>query len=222
MTFSAGALCALLCCGTVFADSVSAVLSRMDETAPQFHGATADVVMDTYEAILSDHTKENGTLQMQRNGAADVRAIVAFTGGNDARTISFKGKTVRIYYPRLNTYQEADMGNKSQVLNHFLLLGFGSSGKELAAAYDVSSGGTESIGGTSTTKLVLVPKDAETKKTLDKVEIWIPEGQAYPLQQKFYQHNGNIQTVTYTNVKINPPMARSLEFKMPPGAAKQQ
>ena len=67
-------------------------------------------------------------------------------------------------------YQDVDLGNKADLTNQFLLLGFGSSGKDLSAAYTIQSEGEETVGGKTTTKLQLIPKDAKVKEKLSKVE----------------------------------------------------
>jgi outer membrane lipoprotein-sorting protein len=203
------------------AQSVEAVLSRMDQAAPGFHGMTADVEMKTYTAILSDTATENGTLKMQRLKTGEVRAVIDFSGQTSARIIEFLGSIVRIYYPNLKTYQDYGVGKNSDVLNQFLLLGFGSSGKQLAQSYQITMEGSEKVAGQDTTKLLLLPKDAKVKEHLAKIEMWVPENAAYPVQQQFYEPSGNYRTVTYTNIKINPPMHGVLEYKLPKGVKKQ-
>ncbi|MBV9265792.1 MAG: outer membrane lipoprotein-sorting protein [Acidobacteriaceae bacterium] len=211
------AVCLFAYTSELSADTVESILARMDAAAPAFHALTANTRMDTFESILNDHTIENGQLQMQRNGK-DVRAIIAFTGANDARTISFQSKTILIYYPKLNAYTKVDVGNKGQLVNQLLLLGFGSSGKELSASYDIKLVGQDSVGGDPTTRLQLTPKDTQVLQTVSKVEIWIPSDAAYPVKQEFYQPNGNTQTATYTDIVLNPPMKGNLEFKLPRNA----
>ena len=127
--------------------SVDAVLSRMDKAAPPFHAMSADVEMTTYTAIIDDTEVENGTFKMQRLKRQDVRAVLDFSGESDARQIGFLGKIVRIYYPKLKTYQDYDVGKNSDVLNQFLLLGFGSSGTDLAGSYEITSEGAEKLQG---------------------------------------------------------------------------
>jgi outer membrane lipoprotein-sorting protein len=203
------------------AETVDAILARMDQAAPNFHGMSADVLMITYTAILSDKTIEKGTLKMQRLKGNEVRAIIDFSAQTDARVIAFLGKIVRIYYPKLKTYQDFEVGKNAQVLNQYLLLGFGSSGKDLARSYEITAEGTEDVGGQTTTKLLLVPKDPKVKERLTKVEVWIPKDAAYPVQQQFYEPSGNYRKVTYSNIQLNPPMTGTLELKLPPGVTKQ-
>lgn len=222
MSLRIAGLCLLASCIAVSADTLPAILNRMDAAAPTFHAATADVLMDTYDSLLSDHTKENGTLQMQRDGKNQVRAILTFTGKDSARTLAFEGKKLLIYFPNANAYQQYDMGSKSQLLNQYLLLGFGSSGKDLQKSYDITDGGPETVNGQATTKLILIPKSAETKDKLNKVAIWIPADGANPVQQQFFQPNGNYRKVTYTSMEVNPPMNGQLTFPIPAGAKRTQ
>ena len=214
-------LCLLAFTAASKAQSVDAVLARMDQAAPGFRGMTADVQMKTFTAILSDTTAENGTLKMQRLKTGDVRAIIDFSKQTDAREIAFLGSIVRIYYPNLKAYQDYEVGKNSDVLNQFLLLGFGSSGKQLAQSYQITMEGPEKVAGQDTTKLLLIPKDQKVKEHLAKIEMWIPGDAAYPIQQQFYEPSGNYRIVTYGNIKINPPIHGVLELKLPKGVKKQ-
>lgn len=203
------------------AQSVDAVLARMDKAAPGFRAMSADVEMKTYTAILSDTATENGTLKMQRLKTGEVRAIIDFSGQQDARVIAFLGKIVRIYYPKLKAYQDYAVGKNTDVLNQFLLLGFGSSGKQLAQSYQITMEGEEKVAGKDTTKLLLTPSDQKVKEHLTKIEMWVPDDAAYPIQQQFYEPSGNYRIVSYSNVKLNPSIHGVLELKMPSDVKKQ-
>jgi outer membrane lipoprotein-sorting protein len=221
MRILSAALCLLASISAARSQDVNAILARMDRAAPTFHAMSADVQMKTFTAIIGDTTMESGTLKMQRLKNAGLRAVLDFSGQTDAREIAFLGKIVRIYYPNLKTYQDYDVGKNTDVLNQFLLLGFGSSGKELAQSYDITPEGSEKIAGRDTTKLLLVPRDQKIKDHLSKIEICIPEDAPYPVQQQFFEPSGNYRIVTYTNIKINPPIKGTLELKLPSGAKKQ-
>lgn len=211
-------LCLALFAANVNADpALDAILARMDQAAPNFHGMSANVDMVEYEKILDDKTTDKGTLQMQREGKK-VRAVLTFPD----RVIGFLGSIVRIYFPNAQTYQDYDIGKNTDVLNQFLLLGFGSSGKELAQSYDITLEGTEKVAGQDASKLLLVPRDAKVKQRLNKIEVWIPAQSANPVQQQFYeQPSGNWRKVTYSNILVNPPIKGTLEMKLPSGAKKQ-
>jgi outer membrane lipoprotein-sorting protein len=200
---------------------LNAILGGMDAASTTFRGVAANLQMTTYTAVIDEKTVENGTLQMQRKKDGEVRAIIDFTAQKGAREIGFLGSNIRIYYPNLNTYQDYEIGKNASVLNQFLLLGFGSSGKDLAQNYTITVAGQQQIEGRDATELSLVPKDPQVKEKLSKVEMWIPVNSAYPIQQQFFEPSGNYRIVTYSNEKINPPMKRALELKLAPGAKKQ-
>ncbi len=214
-------LCLLAGCAALDAQSVGDILARMDEAAPKFHAISANVRMLTFTAVLNDNTIEDGTLKMQRLKPGDVRAVIEFTGQSDARQIAFLGKTVRIFYPNLHEYQEYDLGKNSNMLNQFLLLGFGSSGRELAQSYNIQLEGSEKVAGQDTAKLLLIPKDKKVLEHLKQAEVWIPNNAAYPLQQQFDEPSGNYRRATYTNVELNPPIRGTLDLQLPPGTKRQ-
>jgi outer membrane lipoprotein-sorting protein len=214
-------LCALCTSALLQAESVDVILSRMDQSAPAFRGVSADIQLVTYTVIISDKTVENGTLKVQRQKSGATRAILDFSGQSDSREIAFLGNIVRMYYPNLKMYQDYDIGQNSDVLNQFLLLGFGSSGKELAQNYDVSGEGVENVAGQETTKLLLVPKSDKMKAHLAKIEMWISANGSYPVQQQFYEPSGNYKIATYSNIKLNPPIKGTLDLKLPSGVKKR-
>ncbi len=215
-------LCLLAGCAVVDAQTVSDILARMDQAAPQFHAIAANVRMLTYTAVLDDKTVEDGTLKMQRLKPGDVRAVIDFTGQSDARQIAFLGKIVRIYYPKLQEYQEYDLGRNSNMLNQFLLLGFGSSGRELAQSYNITLEGSEKVAGQDTSKLLLIPKDKKVLEHLKQARVWIPNNAAYPVQQQFDEPSGNYRKATYTNIELNPAIQGTLDLQLPPGTKKQK
>jgi outer membrane lipoprotein-sorting protein len=217
-------LLAVLCSVASFclqAQSAEAVLARMDRAAPSFHAMTAQVKMTTHTAIINDTNVESGTFKMQRLKNNETRAVLDFSGQADARQIGFLGRVVRIYYPKLNSYQDYDLGKNTDVLNQFLLLGFGTSGKDLAAAYSVSFEGKEKLNGLDVSKLSLIPKNPEVSKRLSKIEMWIPDDAAYPVQQEFYEPSGNYRVVSYGDINLKPAIKGKLDLKMPSGVKKQ-
>jgi outer membrane lipoprotein-sorting protein len=214
-------LCLALSASVVKAESTDTILSHMDKAAPSFTGVTADLKMTTFTKILGDSTVELGTLKMQRRKPNDTRAVVDFSGQSDARILSFESTTVKIFYPKLNQYTEVSMGKNGNVLNQFLLLGFGSSGKDLAASYTIINEGVEKTEPAGATKLMLTPKSPEVRERIEKVAIWIADGATYPTQQQFFQPSGNYQLVVYSKLMLNP-TGLKVELKLPPGAKKQK
>jgi outer membrane lipoprotein-sorting protein len=219
--FTACCFLFLMSAQALHAETKEAILSRMDQAAPDFKAMSANIRLTTFVAVIKDTTDESGTLVMQRVKNGSVRAILDFSHQADksaSRIIGILGNTVLMVYPNAKTYQEINIGKKSDLLQQFLLLGFGSSGKELAQSYDITAEGTESLAGQDTTKLMLVPKAASVKERLVKVEIWIPQKAAYPIQQRFYEPADNYRIAAYSSVNLKPAIkGKQLELKPPPG-----
>ncbi len=194
--------------------SLEDVLARMDRSAPLFKGVSSDLVSVTHTAVINEDETEKGKILLKR-GKREMTMLVEFTEPNP-KSIAVHDRKAEIYYPKQQTIEEYDIGQYGALLNQFMLIGFGTSGKELAAAYDMKALGSESIGGVTATRLELVPKSAEILKNLKKLELWIPDGEGYPVQQKIYLPAGDYRIFTYTNVKMNPPLSDAdLRLKVP-------
>jgi outer membrane lipoprotein-sorting protein len=206
--------------GALRADSLSNVLTRMDNAAPKFHGIKANVTLVTYTQVIDDKSVETGTLEMQRLAPNKVRAIMKLSsGGKSMRALFFRGNNVLMYFFDSNTYQDYDLGKTGNRLNSYLLLGFGSSGSELSNNYEITYLGEESVNQIKTSKLQLIPKNKGVLEHLMKVYIWIPEDGANPVQQQFFEPSGNYRKTTYSDLQVNPTFPkRQLDFKLPNGA----
>jgi len=197
-------------------ETLPEVMARIDAAAHGFTGMNAQMKKVSHTAVLDDDTTETGRLQMQRRGK-DVRALLDFTAEKDKRIVFFADKTAQIYYPNLQLVQIYDLGAQAKVLDQFILLGFGTSAKELETGYKIEFSGSETIDGKNASRLVLEPKDAATRERLVKAEIWIPEDSGLPVQQKFYQKNGNFTLVKYSSLQPSPSSEKLLQFVPPPG-----
>jgi len=201
-------------------ESLADILKRMDRAADSFKDLSADVRWVQHTAVIDEDSAQTGTMLLKRN-KRDTQMLVNFKEP-DRKTVQLHDRKLDIYYPKQNTVQEYDIGQHRDLLDQFMLLGFGTSGKELAAVYDMKVLGAETINGEPTTRIELVPKSADVRRNLLKVEMWIPVSEAYPIQQKFYLPGGDYKLVTYTNVKMNPGLSDSdLKMKLPKDAKRE-
>ncbi len=212
-------LCALLCASSLPAESTDAIVARMNEQAASFKGLSAHVNITTYTKVIDDKTDESGTLEMQRSSVKDLRVLLTLTSGSDSHIVFLAHNMARVLEGK--TIKDYDLGKNATLVDQFLLLGFGGSGKDLMDNYDINNAGTQKISDEETTHLVLLPKNPQVKEKLQKAELWIPVGKAYPIQQQFIEPNGNYRLTTYSNVTLNPPRKKALEFKPPPGTTKE-
>lgn len=193
-----------LCC----AQSTNEIFARLDRAAQSFTGATATIRVNTHTGIINEDEVQLGTVTVKRHSPDELYFLIKFTG-KDAQAIAFRGHTLEIFYPKLNTVREYDIGKYRDLAQKLILLGFGMPGRELAANYDISNLGNEKIQGQDSTHLRLTPKAAEVLKQLSRVDLWISLKNDCPLQQKFDLPGGDYRLVTYSDVKVNPHMPPS-------------
>ncbi len=183
------------------AASLGEVLAAMDKTAASFSDMSAKLTRVDYTAVINDTSKESGVVRMKRAGSRDVRMRIDFAEP-DPRTIVFEKTTAQIYYPKIQTVQIYNLGKQRSLVDQFLLLGFGSSGKELLQSYSLKVTGEEQIAGQPATRLELVPKAGSVREYIQKAQLWISAG-GYPLQQRFDRPSGDYTLITYSDVQIN-------------------
>jgi outer membrane lipoprotein-sorting protein len=207
------------------ADPLGDVFARMDKAAPQFKGMTADITDVEHTAVVNDDSTMKGTYKVKRN-KGETRMLIDFTGA-DSRTISLDGSQVRIFFPKIKTVQVYSIGDKRHLIDEFLLLGFGATSDAIRAEYDVSYAGADNIGGQPASHIRLIPKSPEVLKQLKQAELWIAnsgEMAGTPVQEKLVTSGaGDFKLVTYSNVKLNPPLGdRDLKLNLPKGVQIQQ
>jgi outer membrane lipoprotein-sorting protein len=194
------------------------ILARMDRAAKGFKAMTAQVTYVTHTEVLNEDDKETGTITMKKVHAGEVQGLVDFTSP-DRKSIAFEKRTAREYLPKLKTLQVFDLKKHGEQIDQFIMIGFGTSGSELAKDYDMTVLATEPWQGQQTVHLQLIPKSGDAKQYVQKLELWIPaQGDPYPLHEKILEPSGDYRLVTYSELKINPPLpADALELKLPPG-----
>jgi outer membrane lipoprotein-sorting protein len=214
-------VCLLLTGPVAFAaanDNLQQVLSRMDKAASGFKSMTAQVTYVTHTDVLNENDTETGTVTMRKVQPGEVQGKVEFTAP-DSKTVTIEKRRVQEYFPKIKTLQVFDLNKHGEQLDKFFMIGFGTSGTELAKDYDVSVLGTETIKGQAAIHLRLIPKLAEARQYVKTLDLWIPaQGDPYPLQEKIVEPSGDYRLVTYTESNINPPLQPdALQLNLPPG-----
>jgi outer membrane lipoprotein-sorting protein len=199
-------------------DNLQQVLARMDKAAKEFKAMTAQVTYITHTEVLNENDTENGMVTMKKVQAGEVQGLVDFTAP-DRKTITFEKRRVQEYFPKIKTVQVFDLAKHGEQLDQFLMIGFGTSGTELAKDYDMTVLGTDNWQGQPAVHLQLIPRSADGRQYVQKLELWIPEqGGPYPLHEKILEPSGDYRLVTYTDLKINPSLPPdALKLKLPPG-----
>jgi outer membrane lipoprotein-sorting protein len=191
----------------------------MDQAAVKFQSFSATTERTGYTAVLDEKSEQSGVMRLKK-AKGGMQGVVIFAKP-DPKTIYFAGKTLQVYYPKANNVEIYDAGKHTDVIDEIILLGFGTSGAELRKNYQVTLAGTETLNGVRTNRLELIPKSDEVRQYAGKIELWIPEGESNPIQEKVTQPNKDYNLVQFSDRKINPSLPDSdFSLKLPPGVKK--
>jgi outer membrane lipoprotein-sorting protein len=200
----------------VVADSLADALAKMDTSAAKFKGMTADLQRTDYTALAKDTSVATGDIKLRRIKEGEIHMLVTLAKP-DREVVAFDGKQARIYFPKTNVEQDYDVSAKKEMVEQVMLLGFGATGADLKAHYDVTFIGAEPIGGQPTAHLKLIPKSPDMLKNFRQVELWISDALGVPLQQKFITStNGDFHQFMYSNLKLTGSLSdKDLQLKTP-------
>jgi outer membrane lipoprotein-sorting protein len=195
------------------------VLSQMDAASQKFQSAQADFKWDQYTAVVQSHEITEGTIAFRRAGnSTEMIAHVKTDGGQPApKEILYKNGELAYYQPTIKQQTIFSAGANRQQYEGFLTLGFGGSGKDLAANWNIQFQGTEAIDGVQTAKLDLTPKQAGGNSMFAHITIWIDPARATSLKQQFFQESGDTRTAIYSNIQTNSVPASAFAIKTAPG-----
>jgi len=187
--------------------TVQNVLRQLDAQAKDFHSLSADVERTKVTVVVNDRSTENGTILVRGDKMLlDLKAP-------DARTVLRTGDNLYVYTPGLKRVEEYNLGKNRALVDQFLLLGFGTTGKELEKGYLIALLKEEKIDDRKTVELELTPKSQGVRNQIAKIEIWLDESSWIPVQQQFYEAgSGDYSIVHYSKVVRNPAISDS-EFK---------
>ncbi len=202
----------------VFAQAQNAdlqkVLTEMDAAAARFQSAQADFTADTYTAVVQSHDIQTGTIAFRRVGGATqmVMHVKTDNGSPSLKDVLYKNSQLNYYQP---TVKQETVLKASANYERYLTLGFGGSGKALAADWNIQYLGTETIDGVETAKLDLTPKTPSDQFT--HIAVWIDAKRGVSLKQQVFQDSGDWRTAVYSNVKLNSVPVNAFELHVAPG-----
>lgn len=184
-------------------DDLKSVLERLNVAAANFHSTTADVEFDdiTTDPIY-DKDVFKGVVYYDRKGTA-FRMGVHFSQHNrkpSTKAYTFVGGVLKVHESgsdQVNTYAQAGKWES------YVMLGFGASGADLEAKWEIKLIGWETVAGVRTAELELVAKDPEVRKNLSKVTIWVDPDRAVSLKQVFTLSPTSSKVGLFSNFKLN-------------------
>lgn len=207
-------LCCMLLLQTMVAartcraeDDITRVLGELDSAATRFRTATAAF---EWRAEMTDPVPDvetqTGTIYFKRNGSAlQFSAHIQLVNQKAVpKVLSYSNGSATLYEALtddLKVYKTDD--RQAQLVESIVLLGFGSSGREIASKWELIFLRQETLFGVKCDVLQLIPKDPEVKKRLRQVTTWFDTSRAVPLKQIFDQADGLRRVCVYTHLTVN-------------------
>ncbi len=182
-------------------EKLARVLAGMDRAAANFSSMAGHLDYTKVTVIVDDHSTESGEIFFEKS-KGQTRVMIAFREPAEKYALFADGK-VSLYRPKIAQVQEYQLANRQDLMEQFLLLGFGTGGEEMQEAYRISYLGEELLDGQQAYRLELLPKSAKVSVQLDRIELWISPESWQPLQQKFFEPSGDYLIARYTAVTVN-------------------
>ncbi len=195
------------------------VLAQMDAGAAKFASAQAEFTWDQLTAVVQEHNIQKGTIAFRRGakGTSMMAHVVTEDGQPAPKDVLFSGGELKLYQPSIKQETVLQAGSNREQFESFATLGFGGSGKDLQANWNVSYDGTDTIDGVSVAKLGLAPRRPAPNQMFTRIEIWIDPATATSRKQVFYTAGGDTRTAMYTGIKLNSTPESAFALKVPSG-----
>jgi outer membrane lipoprotein-sorting protein len=196
--------------------TVESALRQLDSQSKSFRSLSADVERTKVTVVVNDRSTETGSLKVRGD------KMLLEMNPPSARTILRTGDNLYVYTPGLKRVEEYNLGKNRSLVDQFLLLGFGTSGKELQKSFLITVLGEPSLADKKTLELELTPKSEEFRNQISKIQIWFDESSWLPVQQQFFETgSGDYFIVQYSNLMRNPGFGKSqFEPHWPKGTEK--
>ncbi|HXB63091.1 MAG TPA: outer membrane lipoprotein carrier protein LolA [Acidobacteriaceae bacterium] len=184
------------------------VLRQLDAASANFHSAQAEFKWDTYTKVVDSTDTQTGTVYFKRAAATQMAAQIRQLNGQDEpKTFVYDGTALKIYNPRIKQITQFAAGKNKSQYESFLTLGFGGSGTDLAANWEIKFVGYETLqdGTTAVTvaHLDLVSKQESVRNMFSKVSVWVDPARDVTLKQVFIESSGDVHTDYFYDIKLN-------------------
>lgn len=179
--------------------TLESVLGELDDDSKTFESLTADIERTKVTVVVNVKSTETGSIYVR----GDKMLLDLKTP--DPRTILRTGDTIFVYTPGLKRVEEYNLGKHRELVDQFLLLGFGTSGKELKKGFLVTLLGERTLDRQKTLLLELTPKSAGVRNQISRIHLWLDESSWLPVQQEFFETGTeDYFTIRYSNLVRNP------------------
>ena len=185
------------------AEDLKSVLERLNVAAKKFHSVSASVVFDTEQTDpVPDTDIQKATAYYERTGGAFKMAAHIHEHNGRPITSAYNISNGAIHFYD-GTQEHVYQAGKWE---SYLILGFGASGDDLAAKWDIKYLGSQTLNGVNVAQLELVAKDPQVRKNISKVTLWIDPDRGISLKQRFDEGSSTYRICTYSDIKLNVPL----------------
>jgi outer membrane lipoprotein-sorting protein len=180
------------------------ILSDMNEASKRVKTVSANLEYTKVTVLVDDKSTESGQLFYRKGKTTEIRIdiqkpdrkiLLLWSGG--------KKNKGEMYLPKINQIQEFNLEQKSDLVQQFLALGFGTDANELKKAYTVKYLKEEELEGDTTVLLELVPLKGNAGGQISKIQLWVNEESWLPAQQEVFENGGDYLIARYSGVKVN-------------------
>src|SRR5579872_6853008 len=125
-----------LCCAAR-AGTLDQILAQMDQNAATFKSMSARFRQASHVEALKGEPDQigTGTTSMKRS-KKDIRVLFVFDQP-DPKSVALSGNRLEIFYPKIQTVEEYDIAKYRELVQQYLLVGFGASGTDLKAEHKI-------------------------------------------------------------------------------------
>lgn len=176
------------------------ILSDMNLASKRLKTISANLEYTKVTVLVDDKSTESGQMFFRKGKTTEIRIEIQKP---DPKIILFRKNKGEIYLPKINQIQEYDLTQKSDLIQQFLLLGFGTDSNELKKSYKIAYVQEEDLEGDTTVLLELTPRTQNVASQVTKIQMWINEESWLPAQQKFFESGGDYLVAHYSGVKVN-------------------
>ena len=191
------------------------ILANMNEVSKHLSTVSANLEYTKVTVLVDDKSTESGQFFFRKGKSTEILIDIQKP---DRKILLLKKNKGEYYLPKINQIQEYDLQQKSDLVQQFLLLGFGTDTGELKKAYDIKYLQEEDFADDTNVQLELVPRKANVAAQFSKIQIWVSEESWLPTQQKFFQSGGDYLIARYSGVKRNRNLPGSTFELNAPGA----
>jgi len=214
---SAVVMASLLCAAAQIAagQSLDAFLQGLDQSSKNFSGAKATIHRTTHTRGIDDDDVESGDFLVKRDhDRSQIR--IDFKDPN-VYSVVLNDRQAEVYRPKLNETTDYDLRAYHDVAEKLFLLGFGMTGRELAANYEIAKLKKDAVDGDPCTYVELTPKSPDVAKKLKTIDVWISDRTKCPARQIFHMPDGSWNKAEFAAMDTSVKLADKV-FDLPRGA----